>query len=188
MEERLVVQAQRGDMRAFEELVHRYDGKVLSIAIDYTGDADEAKDVYQEVFIRVFRALPRFRRRSSFSTWLYRIAVNVCKTHHSRRLKRKQVSLDQGLEYEDGSVSRLDLPDEANDAERTTLNSELARHMRMAIDGLSPKQKLIFTLRHYHGFKLREIAEMMRCAEGTVKRHLFTATQRLRERLKVYAD
>ncbi len=188
-DETLILEAQGGDMGAFEELVHRYDGKVLSMAVNFLGDADDAKDVYQEVFIRVYRALPRFEGKSSFSTWVYRIAVNVCKTHLAKRARRRHVSIDEPIEAEDGgNVALSDFLADPNTAERRLLNSERSEHLLAAVRLLSPKQRLVFTLRHYHGFKLREIAEMMKCAEGTVKRHLFSATQRMRSELKILAN
>ena len=176
-------------MQAFEELVRRYDGKVLSMAVQFTGDEDEAKDVYQEVFLRVYRALPKFQGRSQFSTWVHRIVVNVCKTHHAKRERRRQVSLDEPVGSEgDGEATLADFLADGQTGESQFLNSETGRQLRTAMGRLSPKQKLVFTLRHYHGFKLREIATMMRCAEGTVKRHLFGATQKMRDLLKIHAN
>ncbi len=187
-DETLILEAQGGDMGAFEELVHRYDSKVLAMAVNFVGDADDAKDVYQEVFIRVYRALPRFQGKSSFSTWIYRIAINVCKTHLAKRARRRQVSIDEPIEGEEGGVALSEFLADSNTAEKRLLNSERGEHLLAAVRLLSPKQRLVFTLRHYHGFKLREIASMMKCAEGTVKRHLFSATQRMRSELKILTN
>lgn len=188
-DETLISQAQRGDMNAFEELVRRYDGKVLSMAVHFTGDPDDAKDVYQEVFLRVYRALPKFKGRSQFSTWVHRIVVNVCRTHYARTVRRRQVSIDEGVGPEsDHSATLGDFLADRETAESRLLNSEKGRHLLGAMGKLSPKQKLVFTLKHYHGLKLREIASLMNCAEGTVKRHLFGATQRMRELLKIHAN
>ena len=183
-ERELIVEAQRGDENAFEQLVYKYDKKVLSLAACYTNDAEEAKDVYQDVFIRVYRALPKFRFESRFSTWLYRIVVNVCLTHRARAAERDHASLDAALEGEDGKRI-FDPPDEAvTPSDRKALGGEISRHVRSAMIALSPQQRMVFSLRHYEGYKLREIAVMMNCAEGTVKKYLFTATERLRDRLR----
>ena len=80
----LIRQAREGNIVAFEELVYRYDKQVLSIATNFMGNREDAKDIYQEVFLRVYRALPRFEFRSSFSTWLHKIVTNVCLTQRSR--------------------------------------------------------------------------------------------------------
>lgn len=183
----LILQAQRGDMAAFETLVQRYDKRVLAMAMSYVGDPDDAKDVYQEVFLRVYRALPRFEYRARFSTWLYRIAVNVCNTHHTRRNRWKSVSLDKGT----AGTSESPLVDvlaagESTDSE--LMATELSGQIRQALNSLSPRQRLVFILRHYHGFKIREIASMMDCAQGTIKRHLFSATHKLRGELSEIHD
>ena len=180
----LVMRAQKGDPRAFEELVKRYDRRVLGIARNYVNDLDEAKDIFQEVFLRVHRALDRFRLEAKFSTWVYRITTNVCLTHRKRQAARPHLSIDQELENPEESGSRLEaeLATPA-ESERYAYSSELGDSIREAMESLSPQQRLVFALRHYEGYKLREIAEILECAEGTVKKHLFTATRRMRVQL-----
>ena len=176
----LIHQACAGDMRAFEELVHRHDRDVLSIAATYVTSSEDAKDIYQEVFIRVFKGLSGFQFRSEFSTWLYRITTNVCLSHRRRFLKNPRQWTTHSIEaHED--VNTLAAED-TTDGE--ALNSEISEHVRKAIDHFSPHQKLVFTLRHYQGYKLKEIAKMMDCTEGTVKRYLFSATRRMRQQLQ----
>ncbi|MFQ5737867.1 MAG: RNA polymerase sigma factor [Acidobacteriota bacterium] len=175
-EEELILRAQRGDVEAFETIVHRYDGKVLSIAVSYVNDADEAKDIYQEVFLRVYKALPKFRFGSKFSTWLHRIAVNACFSHRSRLSRHRHISIEQDMGKEDGHSIFPALSLAPDTVERRALRSEFAGRLEKAMGTLSPKQRLVFTMRHFHGYKLREIASMMGCADGTVKRHLFSAT------------
>lgn len=181
----LILRARRGDTVAFEQLVHKYDRRVLSIAATYVNSADEAKDIYQEVFIRVYRGLPKFEMKSEFSTWLYRITTNVCLTYRTRKKRGRHMSLDsdEGAE-EDHPQSLKETLAASSTSDRRALDAEISLHVNNALDELSPQQKMVFTLRHYHGYKLREIAEMMNCTEGTIKKYLFTATQRLRERLK----
>ncbi len=94
----LIIQAQKGDQNAFEELVYRYDRNVLSIALKYAASEDDAKDLYQEVFIRVYRGLKNFRFQSEFSTWLFRITTNVCLTYKSRSKEHLRVSINKDYE------------------------------------------------------------------------------------------
>jgi RNA polymerase sigma-70 factor (ECF subfamily) len=181
----LIAQAQRGDVFAFEQLVYRYDRQVLSMALKYTNNKEDAKDIYQEVFIRIYRALPRFEFRSKFSTWLYRIAANTCITHRASRKDHLETSLDEEFENARGdSYSLSDSLRSSEASDQYSRNSEINLHVQKAMSTLSPQQKLVFALRHYQGYKLREIASMMNCAEGTVKKYLFTATERMREQLK----
>lgn len=177
----LIREARAGGATAFEQLVYRYDEKVLAIALRYVGSREDAKDVYQEVFVRVYRGLGNFRMESEFSTWLYRITVNVCLTHRSDRKRRPEAAVGEGARDE-ADVAGLPALDAG--AEEQVHASEIAARVAGAVERLSPKQRLVFTLRHYQGHKLREIAAIMECTEGTVKRYLFTATQRMREELR----
>ncbi len=179
----LIRKAQGGDALAFEQLVYRYDKQVLSIAARYVNSAEEAKDIYQEVFLRVYRSLPKFELRSEFSTWLFRITTNVCLTHRSRRKRHSHSSIDKESDEEHGSEISISLHS-GDVTDRRAEGSDTAFHIQQAVEMLSPKQKMVFTLKHFEGFKLKEIAEMMDCTEGTVKKYLFTATRRLREELK----
>jgi len=181
----LVSRAQRGEESAFEELVYRYDRKVLSIACSFARDPDDAKDIYQEVFLRVHRALPRFEFGSEFSTWLYRIVMNVCLSYKRRAAGGAYTSLDSVPEH-DLQDSHADPVTASHTAspDRIAEDGEIRRHIEEAIGTLSPKEKLVFTLKHFEGYKLREIAAMMDCAEGTVKKYLFTAVAKVRQKLK----
>jgi len=182
----LILQIQGGSTAAFEQLVFRYDRKVLSMAVRFSGNNEDGKDIYQEVFLRVYRALPRFEFRSQFSTWLYRIVKNVCLTHQQKGRRDPQISLDQEYETADGSGSHTlydTLPDKSR-TDRGALDSEISQHVEKAMGCLSPKQKMVFVMRHYEGYKLKEIASVMKCTEGTVKKYLFTATERMRKNLK----
>jgi RNA polymerase sigma-70 factor (ECF subfamily) len=181
----LIMQAQKGDVMAFEALVHRYDKQVLSLALNYVHNRDDAKDIYQEVFLRVHRALSGFRFESKFSTWLHRIATNVCLTHRSKQKRHRIESIDERIEVDNGSSYSLsDVLRDDTTPDRPALDAEISRQVRNAMESLSPQQKVVFTLRHFQGHKLKEIATMMNCAEGTVKKHLFTANERLRDQLK----
>lgn len=176
----LITLAQRGDMAAFEQLVFAYDKQVLSIASRYVHSADDAKDIYQEVFLRVYRGLNRFRFKSEFGTWLHRITVNVCLTHRARNKRNRHVSI-----HDDGRTDYVSVDLESDGvADQHTIDAEINRCVQQAMEELPAKQRLAFMLRHFEGYKLKEIAGIMRCTEGTVKRYLFLATQRMREQLK----
>ncbi len=179
----LIQRAKQGDMGAFEQLVFRYDKQVLTIAARYVQSSEDAKDIYQEVFLRVFRALPRFQLRSQFSTWLYRITTNVCLSHKTRRKRHLHTSLSQESDDEHaGSIA--DAVAEPRATDRQLERTDMALHVSHAMESLSAKQRLVFTMKFYEDYKIREIAEMLGLAEGTVKRYLFTATKKIRRSLQ----
>lgn len=181
----LVSKAQRGDTAAFEELVCRYDRKVLSIARSFTRDPDEANDIYQEVFLRVYRALGKFEFESEFSTWLHRIAMNVCLDHKRAAGRATRESIEDIPERElRESPANPNSGSRAASPESLAHDGEIRRHVEAALETLSPQERLVFTLKHFEDLKLREIAVMMECTEGTVKRYLFTAVAKMRRGLK----
>lgn len=179
----LILNAQKGDAAAFEELVFRYDRHVLNIAKSFRNNDDDAKDIYQEVFLRVFRGLKNFQFKSEFSTWLFRIATNVCITYQSRKRQHDSIDKEMGNDEDDKTTFAEHLPGELR-ADDTAVGSDLSKHINNALDTLPPQQRMAFTLKYYEEYKIKEIAEIMQCNEGTVKRYLFTATHKMRERLK----
>jgi len=180
----LIIQAQKGDQSAFEELVYRYDRNVLSITIKYASNEDDAKDLYQEVFIRVYRGIKNFKFQSEFSTWLFRITTNVCLTYKSRSKEHLRVSIDKNFDDEENEISTSkELVYDGSSPEEISSGESLGEIVNAAVESLSPKQKMTFVLKHYEGYKIREIAEMMNCKEGTVKKYLFDATKNLRKKL-----
>ena len=179
----LIQRAKLGDMGAFEQLVFRYDKQVLTIAARYVQSAEDAKDIYQEVFLRVFRSLPRFQLRSQFSTWLFRITTNVCLSHRTKRKRHLHTSLNQDSEDEHGGTLAETISDKSATDEQAE-KSDTALHVAKAVETLSPKQKMVFTMKYYDGYKIREIAQMTGLNEGTVKRYLFAATRKVRHSLK----
>jgi RNA polymerase sigma-70 factor (ECF subfamily) len=185
----LIIQAQKGDQRAFEELVYRYDRNVLSITLKYANNEDDAKDLYQEVFIRVYRSIKGFRFQSEFSTWLFRITTNVCLTYKSSSKEHQRVSIDKDFGEEENEFStRKELVYDGSSPEKISSGANLGEIVNAAVESLSPRQRITFILKHYEGYKIREIAEMLNCKEGTVKKYLFDATKKLRKKLSpVYA-
>ncbi|MBE2279490.1 MAG: sigma-70 family RNA polymerase sigma factor [Ignavibacteriaceae bacterium] len=181
--EDLIKRASSGDSYAFEALVSRYDKKVLSIAMRYVKSEDDAQDIYQEVFIRVFKNLKNFEFKSEFSTWLYRITVNVCLNFIEKQKKNNALSIYEnfGGDDDDDSFSfESTLKAKDLNPEENLSNKEKGELIKDAIETLSPKQKMVFTLKHFEELKIKEIAEIMDCTEGTVKRYLFDATGKLR--------
>ncbi|MDH3268362.1 MAG: sigma-70 family RNA polymerase sigma factor [Ignavibacteria bacterium] len=184
----LIIQAQKGDQSAFEELVYRYDRNVLSITMRYAFNEDDAKDLYQEVFIRVYRGLKNFRFQSEFSTWLFRITTNVCLTYKSSSKEHLRVSINNYGDDENEFATQEELTYKGSSPEEISSGSDLGEIVNAAVESLSPKQRMTFVLKHYEGYKIREIAEMLNCKEGTVKKYLFDAIRNLRKKLSpVYA-
>jgi RNA polymerase sigma-70 factor (ECF subfamily) len=184
----LIIKAQKGDEKAFCELIYRYDKKALAIITSYRNDADTAKDIYQEVFLRVYNGLKNFRFESEFSTWLYRITVNVCITFKEREKRARHVSIDEDISGDEGSETTLaEIIAGDSSADEEIINSELRGRIDEAVEKLSPKQKMAFTLKHYQDLKIREIAKLMSCTEGAVKKYLFIATGKLKNELSLLA-
>jgi RNA polymerase sigma-70 factor (ECF subfamily) len=178
----LINKAQNGDESAFNELVCRYDRSVLSLALKFVNDKDDAKDIYQEVFLRVYRGLKKFQFKSEFSTWLYRITTNVCLTFIKSGKKQLMMRIDNDMETElIDNIAGSD--DKNNSPEEFFLRNEITNNVNEALEKLSPKQRMIFILKHYEGYKIREISQMMDSSEGTIKKYLFEATHKLRNHL-----
>ena len=182
-ETELIIRAQNGNNAAFEELIYNYDKKVLALAMKYVKNEEDAKDIYQDVFIRVFRGLKKFKFNSEFSTWLYRIVVNVCLTYKTRSSKREFISIHPETEDEENINTGYEIEDNQPVPDRAVTNSEISEHINIALETLSPRQKMIFILKHYEGYKLKEIAQMLQCGEGTIKKYLFDAVRKMRTQL-----
>jgi RNA polymerase sigma-70 factor (ECF subfamily) len=182
----LIQRAQKGDMQAFEALLCKYDRMVMNIALSFRNNNEDAKDIYQEVFMRVFKGLKKFKFNSEFSTWIYRITANVCITFHNRSGKYKHESLDREfLNSNDDEVTKLsDILEGETGTDSQAVSSNLSEHINKALNELPAQQKLVFTMKHYDGYKIREIAEIINCTEGTIKRYLFTATNKMRDKLE----
>ena len=182
----LVRKAQAGDRLAFEELVRRYDRDVLRLALNLVQRPEEARDVYQESFLRVYKNLHRFRFECSFYTWLYRIVTNVGLDHLRRRTSRRE---DQAPVAEDSEGSTRDFFDRqpelrpASNPERQLLGAELGQQIQSAMRRLSPRERMVFEMKHHQGMRLRAIGDLLGTSEETVKNTLFRATRKLRESL-----
>jgi len=183
-EDYLIRKAQRGNLQAFENLVHRYDTKIMRLIFNMVNDIEDTRDIYQEVFLKVFKSIKRFRFQSEFYTWLFRIAINSCINYRKRKSSHPHESLDNYLD--DDRNWRVLITVENRNPEQTLINKELNDQIQQSIDQLSAKQRSVFILKHYHGYKISEIADIMKCSEGTVKNYMFRATQKMKKSLKEY--
>jgi len=183
----LIREAQRGDQDAFERLVREYDRSVLRLAVNLLHSPDEARDVYQEAFLKVYKNLGSFRFDCSFHTWLYRIVTNVCLDHLRRRKVRKEESTV--VDTPEGPVDQATKVVEegaTGNPERQTWNRELSAGIKAALDGLTPRERTVFELRHYEGLRLRAIGEILGTTEEAAKNCLFRATQKMRASLETF--
>lgn len=163
-----------GDAAAFELLVRRYQETIFRLAQRMTRNAEDAKDLAQEAFVQAYRSLAGFHGQSSFSTWLYRITVNLCLSHLKATRRADPVEVD-------GSF-----PDGRKDALAALLTAERDRALAAAIEELPPQQRATLTLRVSQGLSHREIAEILECAEGTAKANYFHAVRTLQRKLAAF--
>jgi len=185
----LVVEAQAGSRSAFEELVRRYDRDVLRLALNLMKRPEDARDVYQEAFLKVYRNLHRFRFECSFYTWLYRIVTNVCLDQLRRRQARPEDQAPEaGSAHDEGITDFFERQREQRptlDPERRLLGQEIQTRLATAMELLSPRERVVFEMKHYQGLKLRAIGDALGTTEETVKNSLFRATRKLRSQLGI---
>jgi RNA polymerase sigma-70 factor (ECF subfamily) len=193
-DEELVVRAQKDDAWAKKELVHRYQQKAYAIAYHMCfGDREKSQDLTQEAFLKVFKNLKKFRGKSSFYTWFYRIVVNAC-IDGMRRWRRRERIFSVwrwGENREESSLEGIEGEPEMGEAfnpMQALSRKQMAEKAQEAIESLSEKQRVVFQLKVLEEMSVTEIAQAMKMAEGTVKSHLFRATHVLREALKDWAS
>lgn len=181
----LIRAAQKRDPDAFEQLVRLHDRSVLRVTMNLLRSPEDARDAYQEAFLKVYRKLDTFRFDCSFSTWLYRIATNVCYDHMRRKGVRKETAVDD--RDDERGLNPLSAAADGRpeaDPERALDGRTLAGQIEEALDGLSPQERMVFELRHYEGLRLRAIGEMIGISEEAAKNSLFRATKKLRAELE----
>jgi RNA polymerase sigma-70 factor (ECF subfamily) len=191
-DEELVACAQKNDPRAIEEFVSRYQQKAYAVAYHMcAGDSEEAQDLTQEALLRVFRNLRKFRGNSSFYTWFYRIVVNTCLDGRRRRRRRERIlspwrPVKKGEESSNKALEEQ--PDMSGDSNPMAVLSgkQLTLEIRKALMSLPERQRMAFQLKVFQGMSIREIAQVMGSAEGTVKSQLFRATHSLRTALQAW--
>jgi len=181
----LIRAAQQGNTAAFEQLVQRYDRAVLRLTVHLTGSEEDGQDIYQEAFLRAYVHLPRFRFECSFYTWIYRIATNLCLDYLRRmRSRSRELTTTNAADGEEREILDL-VPDQSAGAspERNLANRILREYIVRALSQLSPRERMVFELKHYHGLQLRTVAGILKTTEGTIKNTLFRATHKLRLQL-----
>ena len=174
-DQQLVSRVQKGDSRAFDILVLKYQHKIFGLIGRYVRDADEVQDVAQEAFIKAYKAIPNFRGDSAFYTWLYRIAINTAKNYLVSRARRPpgtDVEIGDAEYYEGGGRLR-----EIETPESALFGAELKEVVEGAISGLPEDLRTAITLREFDGLSYEDIAEIMDCPVGTVRSRIFRARE-----------
>jgi RNA polymerase sigma-70 factor (ECF subfamily) len=178
----LVARVQKGDSRAFDLLVLKYQHKIFGLISRYVRDVDEVQDVAQEAFIKAYKALPGFRGDSAFYTWLYRIAINTAKNYlvsRSRRPPGSDVEIEDAQYYEGGGALR-----DIENPENALFGAELKAVVDGAISALPADLRTAVTLREFDGLSYEDIADIMDCPVGTVRSRIFRAREVIDTRVK----
>ncbi|GIX36122.1 MAG: RNA polymerase sigma factor RpoE [Lysobacteraceae bacterium] len=186
LDQSLVARVQKGDKRAFDLLVARYQNRILGVISRYVHDWADAQDVAQDTFIRAYRALGNFRGDSQFYTWLYRIAINTAKNWlvaQGRRPPTDDIDAADAVQYESGTRLRdVDTP------EHELLRQEIERTVAETVEALPEELRMAITLREVDGLSYEEIAEAMGCPIGTVRSRIFRAREAIDQKLRPLLD
>lgn len=178
-DETLISKCRAGDQGAFRELVERYQRKVYGIAFGMLHNADDAMDITQEVFIRVFGCLDHFKGSSSFYTWLYRIGVNLCIDHLRKQAKSQTVDYDDALDHDCEGAEDLLPGTWAMNPGKAMDRKELSQMIQSALETLSPTHRAVLLMREVDGLSYSDMAEVMQCNKGTIMSRLFHARRRM---------
>ncbi|MBI5025914.1 MAG: RNA polymerase sigma factor [Nitrospirae bacterium] len=180
-DEDLIKGLKAGDAEAFNELVERYKRMGFSLAYNMVGSIEDAEDVSQEAFAIVYTKIKGFRGDCSFKTWFYRIIINLCRKHYRKNKFASIISLNIFPDTDEEKTIEIKAKD---NVERELLSRQLNSAITAAVRKLPAKQREVFVMKHLRGMKIHEISEVLNCAEGTVKAHLFRAVKGLQKRLK----
>ena len=180
-DQQLVQRAQRGDLRAFDLLVLKYQGRIAALVSRYVSDAGEVEDVTQEAFIKAYRALGKFRGDSAFYTWLYRIAANAAKNHLVAKGRRPgaDATIEDAEGFDEGG-----LLSESASPEALAMGGELAEVVESALSALPDELKAALMLREFDGLSYDDIADVLGCPVGTVRSRIFRAREAIDQRVK----
>ena len=183
---RLVSRAIDGDFDAFDQIMLLYRERLYGVIYNMTFNHEDAADLTQESFVKAFRSLSKFKRKSSFFTWLYRIGVNLTLTHLKRRKARKFFSFDQLIDQNKSKNQSVEFSSSETSSVKTTLLNELHEKLNEALSKLSDKHRTIVVLFEIDGLSHKEIASIMKCTEGTVRSRLHYAKVQLQSLLSEY--
>lgn len=186
-DEELIAVCQGGDLRAFDVLVRRHQDRVYGLCLRVLGSPQWGEEAAQEVFVKVFRSLQRFRGESRFTTWLYQVALNHCRNvlaFRGRRQEKRHDSLDADIEEDDGSSRKRQLADDRPDAEDDLLRHQRLELVQEELGRLDPLWREILVLRDVEGLSYEEIGGALELSPGTVKSRIFRARAQLRERIE----
>ena len=182
----LIKRAQNGDLEAFRELVDEHKRNVYYLAFDLTRNREDAEDVSQDVFLKVFRSLKNFRGDAKFSSWLYRITVNTCL---SLKSKKGYTAMKNSEDIEEMIDTKSEMSSSGNvDPESHTEAGFIQKNIDKAIEKLSKRERTIFVMRNYSGLSFGEIVEILKLRPGTVRSTNFKALEKLRKELAFYKD
>lgn len=184
-DQELVAKAQLGDMRAFDELVERYHGKIYGLTYNMTSNREDAEDLTQDVFVKAYEALPRFRGKSSFYTWLYRIAVNKTINYRKKRNRKRALSLDQFDQEIKTDEIYHDLTTKGSPLRNMSL-SELQIKLNEALQNLSEKHRTVVVMHDMQGIPHEDIAKVVGASVGTIRSRLFYARRQMQSELSEF--
>ncbi|NOY78018.1 MAG: sigma-70 family RNA polymerase sigma factor [Calditrichaeota bacterium] len=180
----LIVRAQKGEIQAFEMLVRSYDRKVLGFALRLLKNAEDARDAYQDIFLKAFQALPAFRGKSHFSTWLYQIAYHTCVNYLRKRGRINGISFFS--EEDAGSDVSVQKDKHGLNPEEELLQKEMIEEIERIVQTFSPKLQGVFHLRYQNGLPLKEISAITGLSLPAVKHALFRMHEKFRRNLRAY--
>lgn len=178
--------AKEGDLQAFEEIFQIYHRRIYNAVYGMLGDPDDAQDVTQDVFVRLHDALPTLRADEAFSTYLYRIALNLCRDRARRKKRVRFQSIDTPRTDDEGSSEPMDFPDLGRLPEEQITNDELQRRVREAVGTLSADHKSVIVMHHFQGMEVNDIAQILKVPTGTVKSRLARGRDQLHRKLRSY--
>ena len=185
----LVLQrAKEGDLKAFEEIYQLYHRRIYNAVYGMLGDPDDAQDVTQDVFMRLYDALPTLRADEAFSTYLYRIALNLCRDRARRKKRVRFQSMDTPRADDEGDAEPMEFPDLGKLPEETLTNDELQRRVREAVITLSTDHKAVIVMHHFQGMEVNDIARILGVPTGTVKSRLARGRDQLHRKLRSYLN
>jgi RNA polymerase sigma-70 factor, ECF subfamily len=183
-DEELVARSIDGDAESFNQLIRRWEKPIFALAYRVIGREEDARDVCQEAFLRAFRALPGFKGEAKFSSWLYRIALNLCRDWIRRERRMPIATAPEGVDLAEYADERYAVAS----VEDLAARAELSRSVEAAMDRLSSEQRTAVILKEYHGMTFQEIADLQGCPLSTVKTRLYQGLSLLRRHLAEQAS